>query len=101
MVPLNRPATVEGSVGKGAWCGRCWATDAGPQKESDTTESRKEERERKGHFRVILENLLRDYVSPDRQELTVVCSKWTELQNKSVKDNCKCQKESLKRAGRL
>lgn len=35
-LPLNRPATVEGSVGKGAWCGRCWAMDTGPQKESDT-----------------------------------------------------------------
>lgn len=39
-LPLNRPATVEGSVGKGAWCGRCWATDTGPQKESDATGSR-------------------------------------------------------------
>lgn len=49
-LPLNRPATVEGSEGKGAWCERCWATDTGPQKESDVTGSRKgdkvEERER-------------------------------------------------------
>lgn len=48
LVPLNRPATVEGSVGKGAWCGRCWAMDTGPQKESDTTGSREEgEREKR------------------------------------------------------
>lgn len=40
-LPLNRPAMVEGSVGKGAWCGRCWAMDTGPQKESDATGSRK------------------------------------------------------------
>lgn len=40
-LPLNRPATAEGSEGKGAWCERCWATDTGPQKESDVTGSRK------------------------------------------------------------
>lgn len=46
-LPLNRPATVEGSEGKGAWCERCWATDTGPQKESDATGSRKEDKEEK------------------------------------------------------
>lgn len=44
-LPLNRPATVEGSEGKGAWCERCWATlDTGPQKESDVTGSREGDR---------------------------------------------------------
>lgn len=58
MVPLNRPATVEGSVGKGAWCGRCWAVDIGPQKESDTTgrrDKRETERE-KGISRSFLKS---------------------------------------------
>lgn len=71
MVPLNRPATVEGSVGKGAWCGRCWATDTGPQKESDTTESREEEREKRafqGHSPEPVERL-----SQSRQTGTNIC----------------------------
>ena len=45
-LPLNRPATVEGSEGKGAWCGRCWAMDTGPQKESDTPQEAERQRKR-------------------------------------------------------
>lgn len=39
----------------------------------DAAGRRDEGRERKGHFKVVLENHLRYYGSADRKELTFVC----------------------------
>lgn len=77
-LPLNRPATVEGSVGKGAWCGRCWAMDTGPQKESDTSQEAKTARRESGRKRAEGQRHSRPS-QRDRLEKTVIKSERGQL----------------------
>lgn len=86
-LPLNRPATEEGSVGKGAWCGRCWAMDTGPQKESDTPQEarrtqRKERQEERKYFKARPRDMeeVTAILHKERRELT--CTKVIKLLSK-------------------